>query len=653
MGDHRGEVLWRPAPDARAHTRLGAFMDWLGARGRRVDTYDELLAWSLADLDGFWSALREHFDLGHVTGGVALADASMPGAVWFPGSTWNYAEEALRHTPAGPALIARSQTRERIELGAGELRDQVARCRAGLLALGVQRGDRVAAYLPNIPEAMIGFLATASLGAVWTSCPPEFGVRSVVDRFAQVEPVVLLATDGYRYGAKDIDRRADLAAIRDGLPSVRHVVHVPYLFAEPAPDSSTWAELTARTTPLAFEQVPFDHPLYILYSSGTTGLPKAIVHGHGGIVCEHVKATALQCDLGPADRFFWFSTTGWMMWNFLASGLLAGSTVVLYDGDPGWPDLGNLWRMAAGERVTFFGTSAPFIVACRAAGLAPGRTNDLGALRAVGSTGAPLPPDGFRWVYEAVGRDLLLSSISGGTDVCTAFVGGCPLLPVRAGEIACRFLGADVRAVDADGHDVIGEQGEMVVAAPMPSMPVGFWGDADGSRLRAAYYTDHPGRWTHGDWITIQPDGSSVISGRADATLNRGGVRLGTAEIYAVVDDFPEVADSLVVFLEDDAGGPGELLLFVVLGQEPEAGLDDLRRRIAAELRRQLSPRHTPDDVIAVPAVPRTLSGKKLEIPVKRILQGAAPDTVLSRGSLADPAAVDAYVALARDRAPG
>jgi acetoacetyl-CoA synthetase len=651
MGDQRGEVLWRPAPDARARTRLGSFMDWLAARGRPFETYDDLLAWSIADLDGFWSALREHFDIGHVSGLVALADASMPGAVWFPGSTWNYAEEALRHSPAGPAIIAGSQTRGRSELSPAELREQVARCRAGLAALGVRRGDRVAAYLPNIPEAVVGLLATASLGAVWTSCPPEFGVRSVVDRFAQVEPVVLLAVDGYHYGTKDIDRRADLAAIRQGLTSVRHVVSVPYLHEEPAPGASTWAELTATTAPLVFEQVPFDHPLYILYSSGTTGLPKAIVHGHGGIVCEHTKAIALHSDLGPADRFFWFSTTGWMMWNFLVSGLLAGTTIVLYDGDPGWPDLGQLWRMADTERVTFFGTSAPFIVACRGAGLRPGHTDDLSSLRAVGSTGAPLPPDGFRWVYEAVGRDVLLTSVSGGTDVCTAFVGGCPLVPVRAGEISSRFLGADVRAVDADGHDVIGEQGEMVVAAPMPSMPVAFWGDTDGSRLRAAYYADHPGRWTHGDWITIYPDGASAISGRADATLNRGGVRLGTAEIYAVVDDVPQVADSLVVFLEDDHGGPGQLLLFVVLAEG--AMDDDLRRRITGELRRQLSPRHVPDDVIAVPAVPRTLSGKKLEIPVKRILQGAEPDDVLSRGSLADPTAIDAYVALARRRAPG
>lgn len=639
-----------PSPGARHATRLGAFMDRLDADGRQLGTYDEVLAWSLADVNGFWLTLREHFDLGHTSGGPALADASMPGAVWFPGSTWNYAEEALRHEPDGPAVVATSQTRDRIALSMAELRDGVARCRAGLAALGVGRGDRVAAYLPNIPEALVGLLATASLGAIWTSCPPEFGVRSVVDRIAQVEPVVLLAVDGYRYGAKDIDRRADLAEIRAGLPSVRHTVSVPYLHDEPPPGALTWADLTATPGPLEFERVPFDHPLYILYSSGTTGLPKAIVHGHGGIVCEHVKTLALHCDLGPRDRFFWFSTTGWMMWNFLVSGLLVGATVVLHDGDPSSPDIGELWRLAAAERLTFFGTSAPFLVACRQAGLAPGTTNDLSALRAVGSTGAPLPADGFRWVYDAVGHDLLLSSVSGGTDVCTAFVGGSPLSPVRAGEISCRFLGADVRAVDAGGRDVVGEQGEMIVAAPMPSMPVSFWGDDDGRRLRAAYYADHPGRWTHGDWITLFDDGACVISGRADATLNRGGVRLGTAEIYAVVDDVPGVADSLVVHLEDERGGPGELLLFVALadGTVLDAAL---RAAIAAELRRQLSPRHAPDDVVAVPAIPRTLSGKRLEIPVKRILLGADPNSVLSRGSLANPEAIGAFVALAAARA--
>jgi acetoacetyl-CoA synthetase len=648
MTDERGEVLWRPSADAADTTRLGAFIRRLGDAAGGATTYADLWAWSIADLDGFWSALRQQFDLGHGGTGVAIASATMPGAEWFPGSTWNYAEEALRHEPDGPAVIAESQTRGRIELSSAELRDQVARCRAGLQAIGIGRGDRVAAYLPNIPEAVVGLLATASLGAVWTSCPPEFGSRSVIDRLAQVEPAVLLAVSGYRYGAKSIDRSEELATILRGLPTVQHVVSIPYLSDDlPAGDAITWAALLEHTGPLEFEQVPFEHPLYVLYSSGSTGLPKAIVHGHGGIICEHVKALALHCDLGPADRFFWFSTTGWMMWNYLVSGLLVGASIVLYDGEPAFPDLMNLWRMAADDEVTFFGTSAPFIVACRQAGLTPAAEVDLTAIRAVGSTGAPLPPEGFRWVYESVGNDLLLTSASGGTDVCTAFVGGCPLVPVRAGEISCSYLGVDVRALDERGRSVVGEQGELVVAQPMPSMPVAFWSDADGSRLRAAYYDAHPGMWTHGDWITIHDDGSSVISGRADATLNRGGVRLGTAELYAVVDDVPEVADSLVVFLEEEGGGPGELLLFVSLRAGTRLD-DELRTRIGRELRQQLSPRHAPDRVIQVPAVPRTLSGKRLEVPVKRILLGATPDAVLSRDSLANPDSIDAFAEIAR-----
>jgi acetoacetyl-CoA synthetase len=396
--------------------------------------------------------------------------------------------------------------------------------------------------------------------------------------------------------------------------------------------------------------VPFDHPLYLLYSSGTTGLPKAIVHGHGGILVEHHKVLALHNDLGPGDRFFWFSTTGWMMWNYLVSGLLVGATLVLFDGDPGHPDLAALWRMAAAEGVTFLGSSAPFLLACRKAGVVPSEVADLSALRGVGSTGAPLPAEGFAWVYEAVGPDLLLSSISGGTDVCTAFVGGCPLVPVRAGEISCRYLGAKVEAYDDAGRPVVGEQGELVIAAPMPSMPVRFWGDDDGSRYRAAYFEGHPGVWTHGDWITVFPDGACVITGRSDATLNRGGVRMGTAELYAVVEALPEVADSLVVHIEDPAGGPGRLLLFVA----PAGGArldDDLRARLARALRTELSPRHVPDEIHEVPGVPRTLSGKKLEVPVKRILTGTAPDAAASRGSLVNPDVLDAYTSLAASTA--
>jgi acetoacetyl-CoA synthetase len=645
--DHRGRVLWRPPPDAGKVTRIGRYLRWLdGERGRSFPEgdYDALWRWSVQDVDGFWRSVWDHFGLRSSTAvGAALADGSMPGARWFPGVELNYAAHALAAEPEGPALLGLSQSRPRVELSRDELADQVGRCRAGLERLGVGRGDRVAAYLPNIPETVVAFLAAASLGAVWSSCAPEFGTRSVVDRLCQIEPAVLLAVDGYRYGERVVDRAAEVAAIRDALPSLRATVTVPYLDRGARLDGTvTWDELMAEPAAPACRAVPFDHPLYVLYSSGTTGLPKAIVHGHGGILVEHHKVLALHADLGPGDRFFWFSTTGWMMWNYLVSGLLVGATPVLYDGDPGDPDLGALWRMAGEEGVTFFGTSAPFLLACRKAGVVPSAEADLGALRAVGSTGAPLPAEGFEWVYEAVGPDLLLSSISGGTDVCTAFVGGCPLVPVRAGEISCRYLGARVEAYDEAGRSVVGEQGELVITAPMPSMPVGFWGDEDGSRLRAAYFEDHPGVWTHGDWITLFADGACVITGRSDATLNRGGVRMGTAELYSVVEALPEVADSLVVHLEDPAGGPGRLLLFVA----PAGGvpLDDaLRDRIRAALRTELSPRHVPDEIHEVPGVPRTLSGKKLEVPVKRILGGADPDRAASRGSLANPDVLDAY----------
>jgi acetoacetyl-CoA synthetase len=648
----RGRVLWSPPPGGGDHTRLGHYQRWLAAGGRGPDLgrddYGALWRWSVTDLDGFWRSLWDYFRLESTAPPrVALADVTMPGARWFPGVELNYAAHALRSEPDGPALVGLSQARPRIELSMAELRDQVARCRAGLARLGVARGDRVAAYLPNVPETVVALLATASLGAVWSSCAPEFGTRSVVDRLRQIAPAVLLAVDGYRYGTKAVARAAEVAEIRRLLPTLRATVTVPYLDADARlDDSTTWDELLAEPADPACDPVPFDHPLYVLYSSGTTGLPKAIVHGHGGILLEHHKALALHHDLGPADRFFWFSTTGWMMWNYLVSGLLVGATPVLFDGDPGHPDLTALWRMAGDERLTFFGTSAPFLLACRKAGIRPRDIADLRGLRGVGSTGAPLPADGFEWVYDAVGDDLLLASISGGTDVCTAFVGGCPLVPVRAGEISCPTLGVKVEAYDEDGRSLVGQQGELVVTAPMPSMPVGFWGDDDGSRYRAAYFSDHPGVWTHGDWITLFPDGASVITGRSDATLNRGGVRMGTAELYSVVEAFPEVADSLVVHLEDPEGGPGRLLLFVAAAAGGEVD-DALRSRLRSALRAELSPRHVPDEIVAVPAVPRTLSGKKLEVPVKRILLGADPGQAASRGSLANPESLDAFARMA------
>jgi acetoacetyl-CoA synthetase len=657
MRDLRGhEVLWSPPDDVRSTSRVGDYLGWLERRqGRTFGDYAALWQWSVDDLDGFWSSVWEYFDLpAHAPAERAVGTDAMPGAQWFPGARLNYAEQMLRLPGCDDdtvVVLGRSQSRPAVDLTAAALRDQVARARAGLVRLGVGPGERVAAYLPNVPEAVVLMLATASLGAVFSSCAPEFGLRSVTDRWRQIEPAVLVAVDGYRYGDKPIDRSAEVAAIRDALPSLRHTVVLPYLDATaPTPKGAlSWQQLLSEPAEMTYEPVAFDHPLYVLYSSGTTGLPKPIVHGHGGILLEHVKALALHMDLGPGDRFFWFTTTGWMMWNYLVSGLAVGSAVVLFDGNPAAPDLGELWRLAEETKATYFGTSAPFLLGCAKQGIEPAELADISRLRGVGSTGAPLPPEGFRWVYDHVSSSVLLMSFSGGTDVCTGFLGGSPLLPVYAGEIACRCLGCKVEAYDESGHPVIGQRGELVITEPMPSMPAGFWGDPDGSRYRAAYFEHFPGVWRHGDWITITDLGTCIVSGRSDATLNRGGVRLGTAEFYAVVESLPDVAEALVVHLEDDEGGAGELLLFVV--PSPGRSLDNaMRRLIVAELRGQLSPRHVPDQVYEVPAVPKTLSGKKLEVPVKRILCGAAVDDAAAKGALANPESLDAFAELAAAR---
>jgi acetoacetyl-CoA synthetase len=647
-------VLWQPAEDARTATRLGQFMDFCESRtGLTFDGYDALWDWSTdAGLEQFWSAVWDFFDVRASEPYTQVLDARvMPGARWFPDARLNYAEHALRAaTERGGdvALVGVSQTRERCELTWAQLVEQVGRARAGLQRLGVAPGDRVAAYLPNIPETIVAFLAACSLGATWTSCAPEFGVQAVLDRFTQVEPTVLLAVEGYRYGRHTVSRTDELAAIRAGLPSLRATVVVPYPEPSVLEDVVGWDELVAQPGSLEFAHVTPDHPLYVLYSSGTTGLPKPIVHGHGGILLEHLKVLGLHADMRASDRFFWFTTTGWMMWNYLVSGLLHGARLVLFDGDPNHDGPGTLWQLAADEGVTYVGVGSPFITACRRAGIAPGEQFDLSAMRAVGATGAPLPPDGFRWVYESVSPDVLLSPISGGTDVCSAFVGGNPLTPVWEGEIPCRYLGCAVAAFDEDGRSVVGEQGELVVT--QPSMPVGFWGDADGSRYRDAYFEHFPGVWRHGDWVTLTERGSCVITGRSDATLNRGGVRVGTAEIYRVAEAVEGVVDSLVVHLEAaDAADPGTLLLFVVLAGDEQ--LDEAAtRRIRDAIRRDLSPRHAPDEVVQVTAIPTTLSGKKLELPVKKILLGADAAAVASRGALKDPAALDELVAIATAR---
>jgi acetoacetyl-CoA synthetase len=649
------ELLWSPPTDLCSGSRIARFLSRIGGeRSFDAANYERAWEWSVLDLEGFWSEIWTEFDvMSSVQPEAVLSSREMPGARWFPGAQLNYAQHALARSPKdGPALISVSQTSGRRELGSDELSHLVAKARAGLARLGVARGDRVAAYMPNIPETLVVLLATASLGAIFSSCAPEFGTRAVVDRLGQIRPKVLVAVDGYRYGERLVDRSGELAQIASALPDLGATVILRYAGTSGTaalPTAIDWEEFVRDSGPLDFEQVPFEHPLYILYSSGTTGLPKPIVHSHGGILLEHSKALGLMSDLGHGDRFFWFTTTGWMMWNYLVSGLLVGACLVLFDGDPGSPDLLEIWRLAERERVTWLGTSAPFVMACRKAGIFPGKSLDLSALRAVGSTGAPLPAEGARWIYDEVGRRLMLSSISGGTDVCTAFVGGCPLVEVRAGEIPCRWLGAAVEAFGPDGRPVIGSEGELVVTEPMPSMPVGLWGDTEGRRFLETYFSFYPGVWRHGDWITITDRGSCIISGRSDATLNRGGVRIGTAELYSIIEDINGVSDSLVVHLEDNDGGPGRLVLLVVApGCDTEDAKADLFRRIAAVLRSALSPRHVPDEVHLVEAVPRTLSGKKLELPVKRILSGEDPARVASRDSLVDPAALDAVAEIAQ-----
>ena len=635
-----GDVVWRPPPDAWSVSRIGQF----AARYRPAafGDYEALWRWSVEDPAAFWASIWDYLQIGAPPAPEsAISGDPMPDTTWFDGATLNYAEHLLRGNgldDTDVAVVGRSQTRPERELALGELREEVRRAAAGLRCLGVGPGDRVVALLPNIPETLVAFLATASIGAIWASCPPEFGARGILDRWVQVEPKVLLAIDGYRYGAREMDIRGVLDQVRRGLPSVRHTVLLPYLdpAAAISEDAQTWSSLTADTTqPLRFEPVPFSHPLYILSSSGTTGGPKQIVHGHGGILLEHGKQLALHHDLGPRDRFFWFSTTGWMMWNYLISGLLAGASVVMFDGDPAAPSLETLWSVVDQTDVTFAGFSAPFIMACRGAGLRPGASFGLRRLRAIGATGAPLPDAGFRWVAEAVGP-LPVSNISGGTDVCSAFVGGAPVLPVRSGAIACRQLGWRVESFDPEGQPLRGADGELVITAPAPSMPVGFWADEDRRRYRASYFNSFEGVWRHGDWITIFDDGSCAISGRSDATLNRGGVRLGTADFYAVIEEHDMIADSLVVHLEGDDGGLGDLLAFVVL-RDGEELAEELCEELSARLRAELSPRHVPDHIHAAPCIPRTISGKKLEVPVKRILAGAPASQVASAGALQDP----------------
>jgi acetoacetyl-CoA synthetase len=642
-------VLWQPDEAFAERTRLRAYMRWLAeARGVDAATYDELWRWSIGDLEGFWSSIAAYFDVRfHVPPRAVLGRREMPGTEWFPDAELSLPEHILRGRDDDAVAIRHaSELRPLRELTWGELRALVARIQAGLRDLGVGRGDRVAAYMPNIPETIAAFLAVAGLGAIWSSCSPDFGARSVIDRFAQIEPTVLLAVDGYRYGGRDYDRGAVVEEIHEQVGGT--LVRLGYL------DGSGWQDgflgRAGADSALELAPVPFDHPLWVLYSSGTTGLPKAIVHGHGGILLEQLKKLNLHLDAHDGDRIFWFTTTGWMMWNFLVGVLLTPASIVLYDGNPGTPSLDRLWELAAQAGITCFGTSAAFIANCMKAGVRPAAGRDLSALRSVGSTGSPLSPEGFRWVYDELGSDTWLFSTSGGTDVCTAFVGGVPLEPVYEGELQARSLGCDVQAFDEAGRPLVDEVGELVITQPMPSMPLFFWSDPDGDRLREAYFEMYPGVWRHGDWIEITSRGTAIIYGRSDSTINRGGVRMGTSEIYRVVLALDEIVDALVVDVPR-TGTENWMALFVVLRDDAE--LDDgLRAAIARRVREDCSPRHVPDDVFAVAAVPRTLSGKVLEVPVKRILAGTPPERAASRDSLANPEALDWFVEFARGGVP-
>jgi acetoacetyl-CoA synthetase len=652
---HEATVLWEPPEQLVEEAALTRYLRWLEReRGLAFDGYEALWRWSVTDLDAFWRSIWDVFEVhGNPAPGRVLGDRSMPGAQWFPGTHLNFAEHVFRgKADDAVAIVHASELRDQQEMSWAELRALTGRVAAGLRALGVGKGDRVVAYMPNVPETVAAFLACATLGAVWSTAAPEFGAGSVIDRFAQIEPKVLLAVDGYRYGGRDFDRRETVARLRDELPGLEHTVLLPYLDPEAQlPGAMPFDELLASgdNTATRFEPVPFDHPLWVLYSSGTTGLPKAIVQGQGGILLEHLKTMHLHLDAQPGDRVLWFTTTGWMMWNFLVGVLLTDAAIVLFDGNPAYPDMGTLWDLAERAEVTTFGTSAAYIATCMKEGVRPAQGRDLSRLRAIGSTGSPLSPEGFDWVYGELGPDTWLFSTSGGTDVCSAFVGGVPLLPVHRGEIQARALGCAVEARDEEGRSVIDEVGELVITQPMPSMPLYLWDDPEGRRLRESYFDTFPGVWRHGDWVQITSRGTAVIYGRSDATINRGGVRMGTSEIYRAVLAVEEVVDALVVDVPDGEGGTW-MPLFVVLREGLELD-DDLAKAIGTRIREDCSPRHVPDEVRQIAAVPRTLSGKVLEVPVKAILMGQDPESAASRESLANPEALDAFVAMA-DRKP-
>jgi acetoacetyl-CoA synthetase len=661
-----GQLLWTPSADTVEKSHVMRFIAWLEReRGLTFADYEALRAWSVSDLEGFWSAIWAFYDV-HAERPYdrIIEGREMPGARWFVGSRVNFAEHMLRHervaAPDEAVFLHSSETRALARMTWHELGDAVRTFATSLRELGIVPGDRVVAYMPNIPETAIAMLAVQAIGAIWSAAAPEFGARTVIDRFAQIEPTLVIVGDGYRFAGKDYDRTPVIQEILAALPTAKHVVWFPYLFGDrpsPLPGSIPWSQLAdgPRVAPdeFRYEYVAEDHPLWILFSSGTTGLPKAIVHGHVGILVELLKSTGLGQDLDPSKRMFFYSTTGWMMWNALLSALLAGASVVLYDGHPAHPTPALLWHLAADAKATTFGASPTFVQMMVKAGIVPRDIVDVSHLQGVLLTGSPVSPETTAWFYENVKTDLWVNSPSGGTEVVAAWVGGSPTLPVYAGEIQTRTLGMDVHAWDDAGNDVTNEVGELVVTSPAPSMPLRFWNDPGDVRYRETYFEQFPGVWRHGDFIRINERGGAYIYGRSDSTLNRYGVRIGSAEIYRAVDGLDEVADSLVVCLELPGGG-FYMPLFVKTA--PGVALDDaLRARIATKLRTDCSPRHVPDEMHAVDAIPYTLTGKKMEVPIRRILAGAVPQKVASRDAMMDPTALDWYVAFAeryRAKAP-
>ncbi len=652
-------LLWQPNEDRRAKAKITAYMAWLAQRGQHFSNYEELWQWSVDDLSGFWQSIWEYFDVKSSQPYQQVLDyQSMPGASWFEGAKLNFAEQIFRFNTQGPAankiaIIAESETRARVEMTWGQLHTQITAVANSLRAMGVQPGDRVVAYLPNIPEAVVAFYACASVGAIWSSCSPDMGHSSVLDRFKQIDPKVLIAVDGYRYGGKEFNRLSIVDTMRQELTTLEHTILLPYLDQQAAlPDVMPWSSLfshpAAQVKEIQFEQVAFNHPLWILYSSGTTGMPKPIVHSQGGSLIESLKSSALHQDLGEDDRFLWFSTTGWVMWNAQIVGLMVGSTICIYDGNPGYPDMRTLWRFAADNKLSFFGAGAAFFSNCMKAGVDPAKEFDLTHLRAVGSTGSPLVSEAYQWIYQHVKSDLLLASISGGTDTAAAFVTACPISPIYAGEMQCRALGVAVYAFDESGKALTDEVGELIITKPMPSMPLYFWNDKNNLRYIDSYFDHFPGLWRHGDWIKITPRGGAVIYGRSDATINRHGIRMGTAEIYRVVEDLPEVLDSMVVDLEY-LGRESYMPLFVVLreGVQLDAALE---QTIRDKIRTQLSARHVPNEVIAVAEIPRTLTGKKMELPIKKLMLGSPIEKIANPDAMSNPGSLKFYSEFAQAR---